>query len=299
MMKLMRASYHRYFKSRLFFICIGLSLLLGLWLGIHLYRDPNFSETHMWIAVLELALIAIFVSLQVGNEYTHGGFQRKIVSGSTKGMIFLSELLVVVTLVTFLFLLCIVPIVAINVRLIPNFNPDILALFILGMWLCCISFAVTVLGVATLIPSRAIAAVLALIALFGMLIWNDTITARLSQPEQWESKRYDKDANSFVTLVHENENYIHPPLRTFLAIFDNCLPTTQFMFCTDALHPCFYSDEAWAQKWEGLPDQPSERSESVTPEGTRMIRVFPLYSLVCIVLIAAMGFSLFRRKNMK
>ena len=133
MMKLMRASYHRYFKSRLFFICIGLSLLLGLWLGIHLYRDPNFSETHMWIAVLELALIAIFVSLQVGNEYTHGGFQRKIVSGSTKGMIFLSELLVVVTLVTFLFLLCIVPIVAINVRLIPNFNPDVAMLhFVCG-----------------------------------------------------------------------------------------------------------------------------------------------------------------------
>ena len=299
MMKLLRAACHRYFKSRLFFICAGLSLILGLWLGIYLYQEPHFAENHMWIAILELALIAIFVSLSVGTEHTHGGFQRKVVLGATKERIFLSELLVVIASVSLLFLLCAVPVVAINSRLIPNFHLEILFWFVFGMWLCSVSFAVTILTFAMLIPSRTIAAVVALLFLFGMLIWNDTVTSRLMQPEQWESMRYDEATDSFVTMLHENENYIHPPLRTFLAAVDNCLPNTQFMFCTDALHSCFYSDEAWAQIWEGLPDQPPERRDAVAPEAARTIREFPLYSSAWIVLIVTVGLVLFRRKNLK
>ncbi len=299
MMKLLRAACHRHFKSRLFFICVCLSLILGLWMGVFLYQDSYVAEKHMWIAILELALIAIFVSLSVGTEHTHGGFQRKVVLGATRGRIFLSELLVIIASVSLLFLLFAVPVVVINARLIPNFRPDILFWFVFGMWLCCISFAATLLSFTMLVPSRAIAAVMALLLLLGMLIWNDTVTSRLAQPEQWESMRYDEATDSFVLMLHENEKYIHPPLRTFLATADNCLPTAQLMFCTDALHSCFYSDEAWAQTWEGLPDQPPERRDSVAPEDAQTIREFPLYSLTWIILISTVGLLLFRRKSLK
>ena len=299
MTRLLRAACHRYFKSRLFFICAGFSLILGLWLGIHLYQEPYFADPHMWIAILELALIAIFVSLRVGTEYTHGGFQRKVVSGTTKGSIFLSELFIVIASVSLLFLLCAGPIAAINARLIPNFRPEILFWFVFGMWLCSVSFAVTILTFAMLIPSRSIAAVMALLFLFGMLIWNDTVTSRLEQPEQWESMRYDEDTDSFITMLHKNEKYIRPPMRIYLESVDNCLPTTQLMFCTAALRSCFCSDEAWAQEWEGLPEQPPERSETVTQKEEQTMREFPLYSSIWIVLITTAGFFLFRRKSLK
>ena len=299
MMKLLRAACHRHFKSRLFFICQVVSLILGLWLGIYLYKEPLFADSHMWIAVLELALIAIFVSLRVGTEHTHGGFQRKVVLGATKERIFLSELLIIIASVSLLFLLYTVPIVAINARLIPNFHPEILFWFVFGMWLCGVSFAVTVLTFVMLIPSRAIAAVVALLFLLGMLIWNDTVTSRLAQPEQWESMRYDEITDSFVTMLHENKNYIHPPLRTFLSAVDNCFPSTQLIFCTDALRFCFYSDEAWAQIWEGLPDQPPEHRDMLDPEDARTIREFPLYSSVWIILAGTVGLFLFRRKSLK
>ncbi len=299
MMKLLRAACHRYFKSRLFVICTALSLVLGLWLGIYLHQDPYVAEPHMWIVILEQALIAIFVSLNVGTEYTHGGFRRKVVSGATRGSVFLSELCIVTAAVTLLFFLCAVPVAVLNARLIPNFPSETLFWFVVGTWLCNVSFALTVLTVAMLIPSRTIAAVVALLFLFAMLIWNDSVTSRLSQPEQWESMRYDEETDAFVSVLHENKNYIRPPLRTFLSLVDNCLPNTQFMFCTDALSACFYSDEAWAQTWEGLPDQPPERRDTVASEDARTIREFPIYSSAWGVLIATAGLVLFRRKSLK
>ena len=299
MMKLLRAAFHRYIKSCLFLICSWLSLILGLCLGIYLHQEPSFSEPHMWIIILELALIAIFVSLGVGTEYTHGGFQKKLITGATREKIFLSELLVLIALISLMFLLCSVPVVAINARLIPNFPVNTLFWFLCGTWLCTVSFAVTVLTITILIPSRAFAAVVALLVLFGMLIWNDTITTRLEQPEQWESIRYDEATDSSVIILEENEKYIRPPLRTFLSMVDNCLPTTQFIFCTDALSACFHSDESWAQIWEGLPDQPPERRDTVAPEDAQRICTFPLYSSSWGVLIAIMGLVLFRKKSLK
>ena len=299
MIKLLRAGVHRYLKSPLFAICVLLSLGLGTWFGIHLYNEPYFSEGHMWLVIFELAVIAVFVSLTVGTEYAHGGLRRKIVSGASRERIFFSELLVTVAAVTLFYLLYGATVALINTRLIANFTPELLFLLVVGMWLCNISFAVAVLAVAILVPSRVISAVLALLMLLGMLVWNDSIGARLDQPAEWESFHYDEELDTFVPERQENPNYIRPPLRTVLTAVNNALPTSQLLIHSTALHPYFYSEEAIEQaQIEGAPFN-KDRFQAISAEELHTMRTLPLYSLGEILLLVLAGVLIFRRRSLR
>lgn len=299
LVKLLRSNLHRYFCSRSFLIFSLFSVAVGAWLGIMIYRESMFGTAETWLVILQWALLSVFTTLTVGKEHAHGGFRRKCVPGHSKGKIFIAELLIAFFVSTLLFLMCGLPVVLINVQIIPNFTAKILFYFIIGVWLGNLLVVAISLTLAMLVPHGTAASAVSLLLILCMLLWADTVSVRLEQSEYQNTIRYDPITDSFVKQQEKNPKYIYPPMRDVLKTVDSALPITQLSFCASTLRSCFLSDEAWAQKWEGLPSDAPQRPDTVADEDYQTMTAFPLYSLAWIVLIVAIGFLLFRRKSLK
>jgi len=299
MMKLLRAEMRRHFVCRLFFVFACLSLGVGVWLGIRLYREPFFGTVHLWLIFLQWMLISLFVALTIGKEYSHGGFRRKCVTGHTKSAVFLSELLVSLLSATALFLICGGAVAAINARLIPNFGIKLLLLFLIVVWLENVVIVCTVYVLSALIPQPTASAALSILLVFGMLLWADTVGVRLEQEEYTETIRYDYATGTVEKIPEKNPSYVGSPWRNILEPINTCLPVTQISFCEIALRSYFYSEEAIEKAWEGLGSRPTQQFNPITAEELQAIRGFPFYSLGWIASVIPIGFLLFRKKELK
>lgn len=82
MIKLLRSEARRYFKNVLFWLGIAALLICGLYFGTLENLDVTY---HLVVPIV----MAVLISLIVGREYSDGGFRNKIISGHSKGKIFL------------------------------------------------------------------------------------------------------------------------------------------------------------------------------------------------------------------
>ena len=100
MMKLLRADFRRYFKSKLFWISLAISAVLGLASGKRVYDAAMVDDIYV---VFGFIVFAVLIALTVGREFSDGGFRNKITSGHTKGKIFLSEYIAAICICLILF----------------------------------------------------------------------------------------------------------------------------------------------------------------------------------------------------
>lgn len=117
MLRLIRASLIRYFKSPLFFGAMMCSLVLGIihgikaWHSIHFDLDYyNYYMNDVWMSTpmsdrwLKMAvwILIVLISLEIGREFSDGTIRNKLYIGYTKKTIYLAE-----TVVSFVVTLCI------------------------------------------------------------------------------------------------------------------------------------------------------------------------------------------------
>lgn len=99
MARLLRAG-ARYLRSATFYIGLLAVLLGGTWVGTLENPDPN---CHL----ISAAAVVVVMTLQVGREYSDGGFRNKLIAGHGKAAIFWSEwLLAFAVLAVYLIAYC-------------------------------------------------------------------------------------------------------------------------------------------------------------------------------------------------
>lgn len=276
MNKLLSANFVRLFKNKVFWICMGfmfaLSAILYLnyyFMGRHYSVSVSLEEGFFVYAALIGIILAAFVSLFIGTEYSDGTIRNKICVGHTRTAIYLSNTIVCAAAGLFMCMAYILGAIFIGLPLLGFFKTDLSTIFsiVLCTLLMSVAFSSIYTMIAMLNQSKAAVAVINILGVVVLLLLASYISSRLSEPKMWDSYTYINDEEEIITEPAEpNSNYVDGAWREVLIFINDFLPTGQ------SLQLCRVSDES---------------------KNTMMI-----YSIVITAAVTALGAAAFQRKNL-
>ena len=192
---------------------------------------PLDSGLFVYVTVIGI-LLAAFISLFIGTEYNDGTIRNKLVIGHTRSAIYLSNLIVCLAAGLLMCLSFLCASLLIGIPLLGPFSIDVQDIAVMVMVSFLMSFAFTGLLTLTamICQSRAVTAVINILAVFFLLLVSMVITSGLNQPEVWESYSYIDDSGNEITVPAEpNTDYPRGAVRDVMEFCNDFLPTGQVM----------------------------------------------------------------------
>ncbi len=215
MRNLIRASFVRYLKSPLTWIVAGITLIAGFLYGIQSVIEGSDGLHDLMLDdvafLFPAALGAIVVVLTVGREFADHTVRNKIITGSTKPQIYLSEAITAAAVMSFYALLVTVPIFSLahkGFALLPE--GTVPKLFVIFALLFPAAGIITVL-ITCLTAQRTAAVIVSGAVLFGMYLGGFLLQDRISNSYEkttiiYETKYVsDEEGNAEVTDVEKEE----------------------------------------------------------------------------------------------
>ena len=281
MSKLLRAGYRRCFRNILFWIALAASALLGFASGARLKESAMLDDMYVIFGFL---IFAAFTSLMIGREFSDGGFRNKITSGYTKGKVFFSEYIVVLTICLIYTLVAAGIVSLMNPSAYGNILPELLIKSIIGYLLLIVSMITIIFVVSVLISRKAVAAVLALLLVIGLYLAAYEIDFALSRPEfQKEMVQREDGMWELTGGTEKNPNYIDSPMRENLTFIVNVIPIGQAIQYNEWVAPLF--------------DPINVRI--LMGEEEKLLNTMPFYSLGTTIVLLAGAYVIFRKKDFK
>lgn len=315
MRNLIRTEIYRCQHSRLFWAALCAAFLAGGFFGLTVVNDNSFDD--MFVVPL-FAILAVFLSLSIGREYSDGTIRNKIIAGKTKTMFYFSRLVIslaVSAVMTAAFLIAFAAIAAKPV--LSQLPASLLYSVLLGFFLLNFAWATLFTFISTLIASREIASMLNVILIIAIMFGAYQLEFMTNQPEfiqveeasnvpvtPEEAKQiqnhtfagsYSYTINEdgvftyYKTIIdptkkHPNPHYISEPLNTILVNIDYTLPHGQINLYVSCLTDHLYRE---------IPADDYASTEYA------IIAWYPLYSFGLIAVLSVSGWLLFRKKNLK
>ena len=280
MMKLLRAGYRRYFRNILFWIALVASAILGVASGVRVKEDAILDDMYIVIGFL---IFAALISLMIGREFSDGGFRNKIISGHTKGQIFLSEYILALTICLILSLVATGVFTIMNVSSYSNILPELLIKSSVGYVFLIISMVTMIFVMSVLISKKAISAVFALLFVFVSYFSISELNLELSLPEYQKEIVWGDGVIQFVEGTVKNPGYIDSPMREIVSFIVNIIPVGQAINYNDMVVPLF--------------DPLNYRI--LAGEEMKLLNTYPLYSLGTTMALLAGAYIIFRKKDFK
>ena len=236
MNRLLSAGFYRLFRNRLF---VGILLFMAAMAVIipaviHSemvkYQLEGSIETVLGIHTAFTGFFtAVLCADILGTEYSDGTIRNKITAGHGRGKIYGAGLVICCGATAMILAVHQIIISVIGRILISPFAislPEALAFFGVSILLGA-SFSAIYTALAKTSQSKAVAAVLCLVAAIVLFVISFYITARLSQPETISG--YELNAAGEVILTGEkpNPNYVSGSLRAFYEFLSYFLPFGQ------------------------------------------------------------------------
>lgn len=283
MFGLLSSSFGRMIRSGVFWILCGLFMLGGWYTGMSSAAQGAESvlDAHLFeLLPLIIPAASIFSSLFLGADYSYGTIRNKVITGHSRGMIYLSSLI----------LSCI-------------------ACFLmecgygLGLWISLLQYAgqiglpaglfvsmfsnsflisasmssITVL-LAMLNEHQSGNVVISLLLSLGMLLISSMVYQRLDAPRMTDNY-LNVNEYGVPTAVEQvpNPDYMDEPLRGTLQLFNDILPSGQAIQLADSVDP-----------ESGIKEQVQSR-----------IGIWPLCSAGVIVFFTLIGACFFTRKELR
>lgn len=214
MNKLLSAGFLRLWRNRAFHI--GLLAMIGLptyiiinqnnlakSMGVTLSIESSFFSYTMIIPVV----LAAFISLFFGVEYSDGTIRNKIMIGHSRLSIYLSNFILAVVAGLVMIFAYILTMLLIGVPLLDFFKAPLkvlLGFFIASMFVL-VAFVAIYMFITMLISNKAIVVALSLLTCFVLYAITITISQKLSEPEFFEGYSYDiPNTNGSVTITGDN-----------------------------------------------------------------------------------------------
>lgn len=275
---LLSSGFTRLFKNRLFWTAeifmVGLAALLIInnYTTNLKYPDRATHAENYLLAdgVFTMFVIAVFVSIFIGTEYSDGTVRNKIVTGHSRVSIYFSNFIVCNVFSFIMKISYMAVILGLGIPVLGSYDGGITPYIVRALFNFAALVAVTsvILLVSMMIQSKSAGSVTALILTLVCLCFTTYIHSRLSQPEYYDEELY-LDENGFIQTIPSEPNpyYISGRTRTVYEFIDDCSPYSQLFFIG------------------------STESEN--------INLYPLYSLTFIVLTTGCGVLVFRKKNLR
>lgn len=318
MRKLLSAEIYRCRRSVLFWLMLFASVLSGVFYGI-VSRDGSFDD--MFVVPL-FVIIAIFISLNMGTEYSDKTVRNKIITGNTKTAILLSKLVFGVgTGVLFCAAFLIPCAVILSAGVLTKIPVSVLLWTVTGFVLLTVVWAVLFTVISMLISIKGLGGIINFVLIIAIMFLSYQLEFIIGQPEfititeasqvqmtPEEVKQVQEgtyvgsysstiDDNGQVTYYKEviidterslNPNYIKEPFHGVLTHLDSMLPHGQINEYVSRLTECAYLH----RQTGGIP-------ENIRTDAYPRLKTFPLYSCFDILLLSGIGLILFQKKEIR
>lgn len=281
MSRLLSAGFVRLKKNRGFWIGMGISFFFGVYMAVFAYKinhmynscmrlEDIFFQASGVIGILAAAVLSFFL----GTEYNDGTIRNKLVIGHKRYKVYLSSLILSMSVLLLLNLSCMAASCLLGIPLLGFFYEANLHLIWTALGISIFTYMAyaavyTLFGM--LIHNRSVSAIICIIGMTVMFCLSGYIRAGLSEPEYYEDYGYTFNGEEMEEIAPEdktpNPYYLRGRKREVYDFINDFLPTGQ----------------------------------SLQTAGLFIEHVYrlPMYSLLIVLTTTGAGICLFRKKDIK
>ena len=281
MIRLLHANFYRLKKNKVFIGIIIITIIASFVILFNTYQGNIINEKYnmikttidrtyiIYINIISF-LIAIFVSIFVGTDYSDGTIRNKIIVGHSRKNIYLSNLIVSIVVGLILETIHLTIITIIGIPLIGKIQMNILDFLyiILNMILLIIVFSSIFNFISMLCSNVTLSTVGSLLLILIMYVFCMSISVVANSTKELKIQDFDENGN-LITQYIEDKNYPGDFNKNLCKTVINILPTGQAM-------------------------ELSEVNIDINE-----IKIYPLYSLGVILIINILGIYMFNKKELK
>lgn len=308
MNNLLRAGIRRYTHNIVFWLSIIVTVVVAV-ISAQSAREFYFDDFYCVIVFMAFAVV---ISWIVGRENDEGIFRNKVVSGHTKGQIYISELILGVGACLILFLLFAIIFIAFNWYVFTKASLSVIIRIFLDSMLVNVCFAVILVTLSCVISKRYIVAIVNIILVLAIIFASYSVQSVVEQEEYYTEYEYEEkvvtdEFGTHLEMVEiegseykvENPRYIGGPVRKIFEILYDVLPyghMTEYIYITNDWYGYDYYDNFPEMEltWET-----SDKDLTVTKEMDNDITENLIWSIVVNGIICAIGYICFSKKDLR
>lgn len=279
MSRLLSADFAKLKKNKFFWLCMAGMAVFALFMKIldyvsmREYSDsvPSFESLLLIYTLVIGFLMAAFVSLFVGTEYSDGTIRNKLIIGHTRVSIYLSNLITCFAAGVMMCLAYLIPALAVSALLCRSDSTDfrMLLLMILYSFVLTLAFTSLYTLAGMICQNKALTAVITILVICFFSVASIYISAKLNEPETYPEISALADGRT-VTSARQvpNPGYVRGTQREVYQFLNDFLPTGQSVILTRG------------------------DTEASTP-------LLPVYSACIAVAASGIGIFIFRKQDIK
>ena len=281
MIRLLHANFYRLKKNKVFIGIIIITIIASFVMVFDTYQGNIANEKYnmtktpidrtyiIYINIISF-LIAIFVSIFVGTDYSDGIIRNKIIVGHSRKNIYLSNLIISIVVGLVLEIIHLTIVTIIGIPLIGKIQMNILDFLyiILNMILLIIVFSSIFNFISMLCSNVTLSTVGSLLLILIMYVFCMSISVVANSTKELKIQDFDENGN-LITQYIEDKNYPGDFNKNLCKTVINILPTGQAMELSDV------------------------------NIDMKEIKIYPLYSLGGIIIINVLGIYMFNKKELK
>ena len=279
MSRLLSADFAKLKKNKFFWLCMAGMAVFALFMKIMDYVSmreysgsvPSFESLLLIYALVIGFLMAAFVSLFVGTEYSDGTIRNKLIIGHTRVSIYLSNLITCFAAGVMMCLAYLIPALAVSALLCRSDSTDfrMLLLMILYSFVLTLAFTSLYTLAGMICQNKALTAVITILVICFFSVASIYISAKLNEPETYPEISALADGRT-VTSARQvpNPGYVRGTQREVYQFLNDFLPTGQSVILT----------------------------RGDTEASTRLL---PVYSACIAVAASGIGIFIFRKQDIK
>ena len=281
MTNLISAGLARLWKAKIFLFSVVFMFLISVLVIINQYRTSldygltlSLNNIIFGYTLIIGIVAAAFSSLFLGAEYSDGTIRNKLVAGHTRAAIYCSNLIVTIIAALLMSAAYLIAVFAFGMPLIgaldlSDIGPLAFAATIFGSIAMICAVCAILTAISMLISNKAVAAIVSIFVMLGILLFAIEVESRLLAPEFYSPFTIvSSDENGPMELAQEtveNPQYLRGAERRVYEYIFDILPAGQ------ALQ---YARMGAVHLWQ-----------------------MPLYSLAIVLLFTLFGYTVFRKKN--
>ncbi|MCM1382678.1 MAG: ABC transporter permease, partial [Muribaculaceae bacterium] len=199
MSKLLRANFHRLFRSRLFWFCTAAVFAMAV---VSVFNQAQYTKIidGMLFSGISIAAAAsaVFISIFIGTEYSDGTMRGKIYPGHSRTAVYAANLVVCAAAALIMHAVLIAAVVCFGVPVIGKITAPLSDIFIMSLLsvLIVTAFSSAYILLGMLITNKAAGAVAAVLLAFALLLGANALQRDINASEYYPAPYIDETSET-------------------------------------------------------------------------------------------------------
>ena len=289
MNKLLKSEFIRLFKSNIFIFCLLFSAGLGIFMAL---LNLSTIDELIFSGFFDITfVIAVFVSIFVGTDYSNGTIRNKIIVGHTRWNIYFSKLIVCAASDIIFHLVYILAVLISGGLIIGGLtlSAEKIVFFTLVSSSSILALTALLLFLSMTFQSKTAGAVICILTILIMFYASINIEEQLSEPEYYITyTSYDEDTDE-ITEIGEDKNprYISGKIRKLYEFLYNFMPVSQ-------LYQLSEDDTKHSEDDTDI----SGYNTNISEHKTNNFKIIVMYDIILIIAATGTGMVIFKLRNL-